>query len=165
MDEYCADWEPVPPESNRYMELIAQYVAYATPRIAGSRVGYQLQMIATAPRPGGADEKRLLAWRIVFQNVEGFRLRNAEMWRGAKPRPNGRLEVAAWEIRNSHWLIDTVPAHVLSEAPFRHFVLASMFQFYDIAALDWKSTLIRELPKGGSRALYRDLKVMWNGTL
>jgi hypothetical protein len=52
-------------------------------------------------------------------------------------RPTDSLERATWQIIDSQWLSASTDQRARSR-PLHHFVIASSFDFYDVAAATWE---------------------------
>lgn len=136
-DERWLPWDPVPREANRYMELgVAHFeqlsILEGTPICA---------IIVSSIVHGSSSAKTDYAWRVRFEHAPGFRYRPIEQPVGlaqlTHPGGAGRIEVAAWELAPSHWLPEAIGALYARPHAVHHFVIASSYGVYDIAAETW----------------------------
>jgi hypothetical protein len=130
MEEQCALWSPIPLEANRYMAANVQRLEEAQ----GQR-GRAVRMVVTG-NPDPVDRERVAAWRLIFFRVAAYRKRPAgTYWPDAVPllwpEPRG---ISTWEIKNSRWLPESLPPERRHPGRMRHFVIASSYNVYEIAA-------------------------------
>jgi hypothetical protein len=146
MEATCVAWEPTTPEANRYMILNVQYLGWAMPHIAGVSVGCELAMIVSATLARGSEREHFRVWRILFHGAYAYRCTSSDRWRGPCPwssdesitaSTNAAREVATWEIVDSQWITDAVSENASIHYAQRHFVVASSYEFIDVAARDW----------------------------
>lgn len=146
MEATCVAWEPTSPEANRYMLLNVQYLGWAKPHVAGVRVGCELAMMVSATPARGSEPEQFSVWRIVFHGASAYRCTSADRWRGPCPWWNDdsntaatdvAWKVATWEIVDSHWIPEAVSRN--ASVHDRHFVVASSYEFVDVAALKWEA--------------------------
>ncbi len=135
MEEQCAPWSPIPLEANHYMAVNVQRLEEAQ----GQR-GRAVRMVVTG-NPDSLDRKRVVAWRLTFSRVAAYRKRPAgTYWPDAVPllwpKPQG---VSTWEVKNSRWLPESLIPEWLHPERMRHFVVASSYDVYEVAAEWWES--------------------------
>jgi transposase len=77
-------------------------------------------------------------WRIIFRHVPAFRFRHLDNAPASppfvRPRPGEPLDVAIWEVVHSQWLPEVVGSGYSSPNSVHHYVLASWYVIYEIAA-------------------------------
>ena len=132
--ERLLPWDPIPRESNVYMEVgVCRVEEFATTE------GTPVAIILVAPqRDAGTG-----AWRLLFQCVSAYRRLPVEAHASAQhialrqayekrslPTP------ATYEVVRSRWLQKAVSPNYAHPRAVRHFVIADSDEVYDIAA-EW----------------------------
>lgn len=132
--ERILPWDPIPRESNIYMEVGVRRVEELA-----SAEGTPVAIILVVPqRDAGTG-----AWRLLFQHVTAYRRLPVEAHASAHhvalreayekrslPTP------ATYEVVRSRWLLEAVSPNYAHPHAVRHFVIADSYEVYDIAA-EW----------------------------
>ncbi len=130
-------WEPVPRGANQYMGLNVVHFE----QLAGE-TGMPIAVMVTAPlRTGGSKQAVDTVWRITFQVVGGFRMLPVDRASGQVPwlaATEAQGKPALWEVVHSHWLEQTVTSGSSRPQAFHHYVIASSYDIYEIAAQWWE---------------------------
>lgn len=140
--ERCIPWEPIPRDANRYMVL--NVALFEQTALSGHGTPISLVVVSShkSEHPRGS---AAIAWHIALQKVAAYRSCDITMWKGARPYSDvisKRLDVALWEIQNSSWLTENVSAERIART--HHYVIASSFDVFEIAAASWESEELGE---------------------
>lgn len=142
--ERCIPWQPVPPAVNRYTVLEVEEFAQRA-LAEGAPVAVTVVSAVEHTAPGQAPAS---AWRIRFEWVTGYRCRPTDQPLGSTPvvfpEGPGGSQAATWEVVYSRWLPEAVGTLYGRPSAVRHFVIASTYAIYDIAAERWTSEALRE---------------------
>lgn len=145
-----------PPQANRYMIVNVAFVE----QIGLLRTGAPLAMVlVSSEEPGPPGQAHPFTWLVTFADVAAYRCSDIVMWHGPRQyrdESSKRLEVALWEVVDSEWLPMAVSANRPAHLPVRHYVIASSFRVFEIAAGSWESR-----PLGPWMQVRNDLEVRW----
>jgi hypothetical protein len=161
--ERCIPWEPIPRDANRYMVLNVALFEQTALGSLGTPVSIVVVSSHTGEHPQGGTA---IAWRIELQHVAAYRTCDITLWKGVCPYSDvtsKRLDVALWEIENSTWLTECVSAERIARTHPHHFVIASSFHVFEIAAATWESEELGEWLR--VREDLRRWKIRDSGTL
>ncbi len=151
--ERLLPWEPIPRESNVYMEVdVCRVEEFA------SAEGTPVAVILVASRRDAADG----AWRLLFQRVCAYRRLPIEAHACAhlialrEEREKRSLPTPAlYEVVRSQWLREAISPNYSRPRAVRHFVIAASYEAYDIAA-EWCDA--REL--GDAEKVWTDMQAV-----
>lgn len=141
--EQAIPWEPVPRKANVYMVLqVERFEQLALSEGTPVSITVVASTEHSMPRHG--------AWRIDFTHVAAFRCLPIDQPLGSRSRmaaylgKDNKLVAATWEIVHSRWLPEAVGTLHSRPQAVRHYVIASSYVIYDIAAEGWTSHAIAD---------------------
>lgn len=143
--EKCISWQPVPPAINRYTVLeVAEFEQHALAE--GTPVA--VTVVSSSVDHTDPGQSPTSSWRILFHWVAGYRCRPIDQPAGTPPVvfPEGSRgsQVAIWEVVHSKWLPEAIGTLHGRPSAVHHFVIASSYVIYDIAAESWTSEALKD---------------------
>ena len=138
--ERCVSWQPVPPPWDRYMVLNVERLEQRA-LVEGTPVAVTV-VASDVEQRTDPHQVVIRTWRISFHHVTAYRCDPIEQPPSLPKRvfPDHWFEggdIATWEVVQSQWLPEAISRLYSHPESIHHYVIASSYTVYDIAAQTW----------------------------